>query len=84
MSAVEVEKKPDDNRNLFKAFLKGIFVGFILFFIFVLIAFLFGSLIPASSSSIPPAAAQFLSSPLDMGILGFFIGIGLETYRELV
>ena len=78
--SVAVPSKPDDNRNLFKALLKGIFVGFILFFVFVLMAFLFAAL-GASSSSL---AGAFLSSPIDMGILGFFIGIGLETYKELV
>ena len=73
----------NDNRNLFRALLRGIFVGFILFFVFVLMAFLFGALVPVSSSSSVPAVG-FLTSPLDMGILGFFIGVGLETYRELV
>jgi len=68
-----------DNTNVFKALAKGILFGFIFFFLFVLMSFLFGAFAPSTA-----AAYSFLSNPLDMGILGFFVGLGIEVYPALL
>jgi len=70
-----------DNTPVFKALAKGVLFGFVFFFLFVLMSFLFGSLVPTSTTT---TAYTFLTSPLDMGILGFFIGLGIEVYPVLV
>jgi hypothetical protein len=64
-----------NNHPLFKAVLKGIFVGFVLFFIFAIMATLFASF---------GSTYAFLTSIPDMGLLGFFIGVGIEVYPALL
>jgi hypothetical protein len=64
-----------NNHPLFKALVKGVFVGFILAFVFAIMASLFVSL---------GSTYAFLTSTPDMALFGFFIGVGLEVYPELV
>jgi inner membrane protein involved in colicin E2 resistance len=64
-----------NNHPLFRALLKGVFVGFALAFVFVLLAALFTAL---------GSTFAFLTSTPYMALFGFFIGVGLEVYPALL
>ena len=64
-----------DNSNVFKAAIKGVFVGFFAAFLFALFATEFHAM---------GATYPFLTSVPAMGLFGFILGFGLETYPALM
>jgi len=63
-----------NHHNLFRALIKGVLIGFAVALLFVIAAALLGTM---------GLTTIFLTSPADMGLFGFFIGLGLEVYPVL-
>ncbi len=76
---MSVQQESLKTRNILMKFIKGIFLGFPIGVVMVLLALLIGAF---TNSSTNPALV-FLSSPLYMFATGEFIGIGIEVVPEL-
>jgi len=63
-----------NNHNIFRALIKGVLIGFPIALLFVIAS----ALLLSFGLNTP-----FLTSPADMGLLGMFVGIGLEIYPLL-
>ena len=64
-----------DNRNLFIGLIKGVLVGFAIALLFVIASALLSTM---------GVSNAFLTNIGAMGLFGFFLGLGLETYPFLI
>ncbi|MEM3423991.1 MAG: hypothetical protein QXE51_05445 [Nitrososphaeria archaeon] len=64
-----------NGHNIIKSFGKGVFVGIVLVLPFAVAGALLGSM---------GLTYPFITNPGDMGLLGFFTGLGYEIYPILI
>jgi len=66
--------QPPNHHNVFRAIIKGVFFGFIIALLFIIASALLAGM---------GLTNTFLTNEAYMGLLGFFVGLGMETYPTL-